>query len=309
MSEAVRGGDWDKVLLDAGRLAHYVSDICQPYHSTVDYDPATKNGTRLHVMLDSAIVNHLSEIRLISSIGPPSTVNFTDYAFFLARQSHSFLAEINTTLIDQGLPWSPRLTEIIENRTNTAIMATVNVWHTAVMNAAVNPPTLPQKNELRIVQTSGWQTLDLSHNNYLEFTVTDVLGVRTPCEVNAEVSGINLETESYQDPIDPWINYRTVLPGNKIKSAMENPEVRVTATREGYISGKLVFPVKTPEPSRDQHDCIVGVSVISIMIIVLSFVLMVREHRKQPPSVATTGTDGTCQHTFEDGVVLVGYCG
>jgi hypothetical protein len=309
MSEAVRIGDWNRMLLDAGRLSHYLSDICQPYHSTVNYDPTAKNGSNLHVVLDSAIVNFLPDIILVSSVGPLKIVNFTDYAFFIAKQSHGFLAEINNALIDQGLSWSPRLTEIIENRTNTAIMATVNVWYTAVMNAAVGPPTLPQKNELRIVQTSMWQTMDLSHNNYLEFMVTDLLGVRTPCDVNVEVSGISLETESYQDPTDPWINYRTVLPGNKIKSAMEALEVTVTATREGYISGKLVFPVKTPEPSRDQHDYIVGVSVVSIMIMALSFVLLVREHRKQPPSVATTGTDGTCQHTFEDGVVLVGYCG
>jgi hypothetical protein len=110
MAQAIKIGDWNKMLLDAGRLAHYISDICQPYHSTVNYDPATKSGTRLHAVLDGALQDHLSEIKLISSIGILQTVNFREYSFALARQSQSFLAEINTTLIDQNLPWSPRLT-------------------------------------------------------------------------------------------------------------------------------------------------------------------------------------------------------
>jgi hypothetical protein len=132
MSKAIRIGDWNKLLLDAERLSHYVSDICQPYHCTLNYNPRSKSGIQLHSVLDGAIIAHLSEIRLISAVEPQVIMNRTEYVLFLARQSHSFLTEINHTLIDQDKPWSPQLTEIIENRTNTAVAATVNVWHTAV---------------------------------------------------------------------------------------------------------------------------------------------------------------------------------
>jgi hypothetical protein len=287
MSEAIRAGDWNRVLLDAGRLAHYISDICQPYHSTVNYDPATKNGTRLHVMLDSAIVNHLSEIRLISSIGPPSTVNFTDYAFFLARQSHSFLAEINTTLIDQDLPWSPRLTAIIENRTNTAIIATINVWHTAVSASKANAPELPETKTLSIVASSTIQQIDVSHDNALEFIVVDSLGVRTPCEIQTEIGGMVLETESYQDLTNPWINYLVPLPASKLRNLQGTAELSVTALRGGYASAKLLLSLgiegqstvesKTPT----QSSYMIYVSIAAAVIMLLSSMLLVRERRKQ----------------------------
>jgi hypothetical protein len=286
MSEAIRDGDWNRVLLDAGRLAHYISDICQPYHSTVNYDPATKNGTRLHVMLDSAIVNHLSEIRLISSIGSPSTVNFTDYSFFLARQSHSFLAEINTTLIDQDLPWSPRLTAIIENRTNTAIIATINVWHTAISASKANAPELPETKTLSIVASSTIQQIDVSHDNTFEFTVVDSFGVRTPCEIRTEVAGIILETESYRDLANPWINYRVPLPANKLKNLSGTIELSVTALRGGYALARLLLPLTIDQSAVEskpapQPNYMIYMSIAAGAVMLLSSILMLREYRKQ----------------------------
>lgn len=92
MSDTIRAGDWNQVLLDAGRVAHYISDICQPYHSTASYDPLTRSGMGLHTLLDAAITDHLSEIMFVKSFGSPQMVDFKEYAILLAKQSFHFLA-------------------------------------------------------------------------------------------------------------------------------------------------------------------------------------------------------------------------
>jgi hypothetical protein len=287
MLSAIQVRDWNRVLLDAGRLAHYISDICQPYHSTVNYDPPTKSGTRQHVVLDGAIRDHLTEIVFISSVGAPQIVNFKDYAFALAKQSQSFLTEINNTLIDQNMPWSPRLTEIIENRTNTAIVATINVWHTAVLASNVAAPKLPETKILRIVAKSILQTIDVSHDNSFEFIVVDSLGVRTPCEIQTEIGGIALETESYQEPENPFIDYRIPLPTSKLKNLQVTVELAVTALRPGYAPVRLMVPLQVegqvtiePRPSV-QPNYMIYVSIAATIIMLLSSILLLQEYRKQ----------------------------
>jgi hypothetical protein len=286
MAQAIKIGDWNKMLLDAGRLAHYISDICQPYHSTVNYDPATKSGTRLHAVLDGALQDHLSEIKLISSIGILQTVNFREYSFALARQSQSFLAEINTTLIDQNLPWSPRLTQIIENRTNTAIMATANVWHSAILLSKTTAPMLPTTKVLIIVAKSSIETVDVTRDNAFEFSVTDSLGVKITSEIRAEIVNIVLETESYQDLTDPLIHYRIPLSASKLQNLRGAVELDITAQTPGYESAKLVVPLRIEEPgtieprSSVQPNYMIYVSVVAAIIMLLSSMLLLREYRK-----------------------------
>ena len=280
MSDSIKSADWNRVLLDAGRLAHYVSDICQPYHSTVNYDPATKSGIRLHAVLDGALRDHLSEIRLTSSFQTARIVNFKDHALFLAKQSNSFLAEINSTLIDQGLPWSSRLTEIIENRTNTAVVATMNVWHTAILASGFSAPTLPEPKTLKIAARSTLQAIDTTHDNVFAFTVTDRLGVKTASEIRAEVAGIVLETELHRDLADPLGSYRTLLPADKLKNLRGNIELGVTALREGYFSAKLIVPLRIEEP-HIQLDYMIYLATAAATIMILSFALLIREYRKQ----------------------------
>jgi len=281
MSQAIKAGDWNKVLLDAGRLSHYISDICQPYHSTVNYDPVARSGTRLHAVLDGAIRDHLSEINFISSFGTPQTVNFTEYALTLAWQSHSFLAEINNTLIDQNLPWSPRLSEIIENRTNTAIIATINVWHTSVSLASVEAPELPSTKTLRIVTRSTFQTIDVSYDNVFTFTVTDLFGAKTACEIQVDIAGIVLDTTLYRDLTDPLGSYSTVMSAVKLASLRGNVDLTVIAVREGYSSAKLVMPLRIKEPPLAMPIELIRLATAAGVIMVFSLALLMREYLRQ----------------------------
>jgi hypothetical protein len=216
----------------------------------------------------------------------PGIVNFKDYALSLAEQSHSFLGEINQTLIDRDLPWSPRLTEIIENRTNTAIIATINVWYTAVSDSKASTPELPETKSLRIVAESTTKTIDVSHDHTFEFIVIDNFGIRTPCEIRTEVAGMILETESYQDLANPWINYRVPLPANKLKNLEGSVELIVTAVRGGYGSARLVLPLSikgqsTVELTPSQPSYMIYVSVAAAVAMLLSSMLLVREHRRR----------------------------
>jgi hypothetical protein len=85
-------------------------------------------------LFESAAAAHLSEFRLVApaDVGRIEPIsNVTAFVLETAIQSHSFLSYINRTLIDEGLQWSPELTNIVENRTNAAIIATARVWYTA----------------------------------------------------------------------------------------------------------------------------------------------------------------------------------
>jgi hypothetical protein len=46
MESAIRAKDWNSMFIDAGDC-HYMADVTQPYHTTVNYDPQTRNVRRL----------------------------------------------------------------------------------------------------------------------------------------------------------------------------------------------------------------------------------------------------------------------
>ena len=235
-------------------------------------------------MLDGALTNHLPKIRLVSAVEAQVIANYTEYALFLARQSYGFLTEINHTLIDQDKSWSPRLTEIVENRTNTAIMATVNIWHTTVLVSNASAPILPDNRELSIVAISTLQTIDVSHGGVFKFTVTDLLGVKTSSQIRADVAGIALETESYRDLSDPLGSYSTLLPANKFANLGAIAEFTVIAERQGYVSARLVQSVRLAGQLTSLPDHLIYVSIIAAFLMFLSFVLLLRQYRKQLPT-------------------------
>ncbi len=143
MEASIKVKNWNQMFIEAGRLAHYMADACQPYHTTVNYNPVTRDGVPLHAVLDSSLAVHFSELHLLSpsEVGTVNAVNnLTQFAFSIAVQSHSFLPIINRILIDEGLSWSPELTRIIENRTNVAMIAVAKVWVTAIVNGGASPP-------------------------------------------------------------------------------------------------------------------------------------------------------------------------
>jgi len=184
MELAIESRNWNDALLLAGRVAHYVEDDTQPYHTTINYDPVSRAGIGLHSVLDDSLVAHLSEIHILpaSSFGTLAPIeNLTDFALKLAVQSHGFLSAINQTLIDKGLDWSPELTGIIENRTNTAIEAVARVWYTAIANANASAPEIPSPNRLFIAIENVFATDNGLAS--LRLRVTDSLGVSTYADV------------------------------------------------------------------------------------------------------------------------------
>jgi hypothetical protein len=238
MEQSIRAGDWNEMFLHAGRIAHYVADVAQPYHTTVNYDPLTPNGTALHQVLDSSIGNHMSEIRLLSpSRAKPLTpiANMTKFVLDMAIQSHSFLPAINETLIDKGLTWSPELTRIVENRTNTAVVAVARVWYTAIERSKSLPPDLPQINKLSvIVENMTFNRNDLS---IIRLHVVDSLGVRTYADVVLKIGDTSFRAQ-VANVVPPLGEYVIILgPG------IYEGSLVFVAEREGYSSGTSVATV------------------------------------------------------------------
>jgi hypothetical protein len=235
MQLAIESGNWNDVLLFAGRVAHYVEDDTQPYHTTIHYNPLSRAGVGLHSKLDASLAAHLSEIHFLpsSSFGPLTPIeNLTDFALKLAVQSHGFLSTINQTLIDQGLDWSPELTKIIENRTNTAIEAVARVWYTAIVRAKVPAPEIPAVNRLFVTIESVTKTD--SGPTTIQLRVTDSLGVGTYADVS-----LMMGSSTYHGQVDnvvPPIGEYVVVSEEGL-----HQNVRLTAQREGYSAATITM--------------------------------------------------------------------
>jgi hypothetical protein len=244
MESAMRAKDWNSMFIDAGRLSHYVADVTQPYHTTVNYDPQTSNGVGVHQLFESTALAHLSEIRMVGSadVGPITPIsNVTTLVIETAVQSHSFLSSINQTLINEDLQWSPELTNIVENRTNAAIIATARVWYTAMVRSNSTPPELPKVNGLSIVIES----IALNSTSYgvIRLHVIDSLGVKTRADVSLSVDGSTFRGQ-VANVVPPVGEYVIVVP-----SGTYNANFVFTAWKEGFRSATVTLRVGTPSPS------------------------------------------------------------
>lgn len=231
MESAIMNRDWNAMFLDAGRVAHYIADDTQPYHSTKYYNPATRNGVRLHQILDASMIDHLSELRMINEnqFGQLTPIgNLTQFALDTAAQSHSFLPIINRTLIDENRSWSQELTKIIENRTNTAIVAVARVWYTAIVNARMSPPDIPNSNSLSIV-VENYQT-NREGASTIRIGIVDALGIKTPATVSLVVNGA-LYRGHVAKAIPPIGEYEIIL-----EAGTHTGTFTFRADRTGYTS-------------------------------------------------------------------------
>jgi hypothetical protein len=240
MRLAIEAGNWNDAFLLAGRVAHYVEDVTQPYHSTVNYNPVNKAGVGLHSVLDSSLVSHLSEIRIqippsVDTIMPVD--NLTEFALDMAVQSHSFLPIINQTLIDEGLDWSPELTQIIENRTNTAITAVARVWYTAIAKANSPSPEIPQPNELSIII----ENVSLTENGLcvIRLRVIDSLGVGTFANVTLTAGSASFRGQVAN--VIPPVGEYVIVSETGLHSGDS-----VTAQREGYVGASVALNITVP---------------------------------------------------------------
>ena len=230
MQSAIIAKDWNNAFLLAGRVAHYVEDVAQPYHTTINYNPVNKAGMGLHAVLDSSLMTHLSEIKILtpSNLGAMTPIeNLTDFVLSMALQSHSFLPIINQTLINEGLGWSPELTKIVENRTNTAIAAVVRVWYTAIAGAKSIAPDIPVHNQLSIIV----ENVSLTDNGLItiRLRVVDSLGVNTYANV-ALATGSSTFRGQVANVVPPVGEYVVV------SETGLHPNDSLTAQREGYIT-------------------------------------------------------------------------
>jgi hypothetical protein len=244
MGSAIRAKDWNSVFLDAGRLCHYMADVTQPYHTTVNYDPSTKDGVGVHQLFESAAAAHISDFKLVSSadvrlIEPVN--NVTSFVLETAVESHSFLPSINRTLIDEGLQWSPELTNIVENRVDAAIVATARVWFTAMVRSNSLPPQLPKVNELSIVIDS----IALNSTSYgiIRLHVIDSLGVKTPADVFVSVDESTFRGQ-VANVVPPIGEYVIAVP-----SGTDNANFVFTAQKEGYRPATVTVAMGTSTSS------------------------------------------------------------
>jgi hypothetical protein len=276
MESAIRTKDWNSMFIDAGRLSHYMADVTQPYHTTVNYDPQTRNGVGAHQLFESTSLAHLSEIRMLGSadVGPIIPIsNVTTFVIETAVQSHSFLSFINQTLIDEGLQWSPELTNIVENRTNAAIIATARVWYAAMVRSNSLPPELPKVNELSIVIDS----IALNSTSYGVITlhVTDALGVKTRADVSLSVD-VSTFRGQVANVVPPVGEYVIAVP-----SGTYNANFVFTAQKEGYRPAEVTLPIGTPTASTTV--AVVNVSfptVVALAVMVAALVALIWYRRR-----------------------------
>jgi hypothetical protein len=276
MSQAIKAGDWNLMLIDAGRVAHYVGDIHQPYHSTVNYDPKNKQGTGLHSVLDAALEAHVNEFKLVSKsdVGQLQPVqNVTAFMFYIAWQSHSFLPAINHTLIDEDKNWSPELTQIIENRTNTAIISLARVWYTAILSAAQQPPPIPSPNKLRIAIESTPQQVAPDKPLTVSFTVSDGLGIRAILKPKASIGNIPLEVYNDQGLETPFGKYVVVIQPEILRSfAGSSQTLNLVADKTGFEQATAQLQIQisqTQTTATTQSPSSLPIEIIDIILLVV----------------------------------------
>jgi hypothetical protein len=239
------------MFIDAGRVAHYVGDIHQPYHSTVNYNPRNKHGTGLHGVLDSSLETHVNEIKLLTrndvkQLQPVQ--NVTAFMIYIAWQSQSFLPTINRTLIDEDKSWSPELTQIIENRTNTAIVSVARVWYTAMLNAGQQPPSIPSPNKLQIAIENPSQQVLPDRALSVSFAVKDSLGIGAILKPEASIGGIPLEVYNNQGLETPFGKYTVVIQPDILKETSGTPQtLNIVASQDGFEPAAAQLQIQVPQ--------------------------------------------------------------
>ena len=283
MQSALEAGDWNSMFLYAGRVAHYMADATQPYHSTINYDPQTKNGVGLHQILDASIAAHISEFTIVNSSAVTLSPigNLTVFALDTAIQSHSFLPVINQTLIDEGLDWSPEPTRIVENRTNTAIIDVARVWYTAILSSRIEAPVLPSVNRLSIVIENLSFT---SESSTISLHVDDALGVKTDANVQMVLNN-SIIPAFVANVFPPAGEYVIVL-----AKEIHPTNFTLTAARTGYDSSSLHVQVpqsinaqsltqeiSTVSPSTRQSATLQfpSVTTFALIVMLVTFVVLI----------------------------------
>jgi len=279
--QAMKVSDWNKAFYLLGRVSHYLADIHQPYHSTVDYNPRTKTGKGLHAILDASMETHL-EFKVAKADDWPlePVQNLTLFCFQMAWHSHSFLRRVNQILIDEEKEWSPELTRIVENRTNSAIVAVARAWYTITLRAGVSPPQVPKPNALSVAAVGIPQEFDPDKEATISIVVTDKIGACTPAIVRASLGNQPLDVHELAYVADPLGRYSISLSSDTLSQFRgRDVSLSLAAERPGCVSGRLETNVKIRGISPQVIQTILIVCSVVIGIVVLGGV-HIRRARK-----------------------------
>jgi len=283
--QAMKVSDWNKAFYLLGRVSHYLADIHQPYHSTADYNPRTKTGKGLHGILDASMEIHLKEFKLAKAEDLPlePIQNLTFFCFQIAWQSHSFLQRINQILIDDEKEWSPELTSIIENRTNSAIVAVARAFHTITLRAGVDPPQVLKPNEVSVTMAGVPHEFDPDKEATLSIVVADKIGIRTPAVVRASLGNQQVAARELTYVPDPIGRYSISLSRATLSQFRGSDVIlSLTVERPGYVSGRLETTVKIGGVSPQTIQTILVICSVVIGIVVLGGVHLRRTRKKVP---------------------------
>jgi hypothetical protein len=292
--ESIRGGDWDRALVLLGRISHYIADIHQPYHSTKNYWPVTADGEALHSTVDRWLRNNREKVVFVTTYPLTPIENLTSFVFSIAWQSHSYLPKLNNTLLDRGrnhtrgVGWTPELDAIMVNRTNTAVISIARVWYTALLRAAVNPPTPPANTPLRVtisrVTPAQEGPLDPDVRYDFRVEVRDALGVRIDSEVRAAIDGIPLMVFPAPGEPEPHGRYQvTILPGQLKPLQGRTSTLSVTASARGYTTASTEMrldirgaTVEVGQPPIPGYTLYIGLAAAVAALIITVMALRIR---------------------------------
>jgi hypothetical protein len=210
--------------------------------------------------------------------------NVTAFVLETAIQSHSFLSYINRTIIDEGLEWSPELAKIVENRTNTAMVATARIWYTAIVRSNSLPPELPKMNELSIAIDSV--ALNSTSYGVIRLHVVDSLGVKMRADVSLSVDGSTFRGQ-VANVVPPVGEYVIAVP-----SGTYNANFVFTAQKEGYRPAVVTLPIGTPTTSTT--ITVVSVpfpTVVALAVMVAALVALIWYRRRPSYSIPDDLTD------------------
>lgn len=66
--QALKAGDWTKVVQMAGVMGHYIGDLSQPMHDTADYDGQSIGRRGIHAYFETALVKQMDQDALTDSV-------------------------------------------------------------------------------------------------------------------------------------------------------------------------------------------------------------------------------------------------
>jgi hypothetical protein len=249
--------NWYKVLETAGIMSHYLADVTNPYHTTVDYNPPiTSNVTApgvspKHAFVEGIQADHINElIPEDLQITPVYIEDPLEFMFDVINKSYSFLDELNAIVLGDDITdptddkgW-PELKPLLENRTITAIWLIASMWYTAIVDAnAIDKAPNPEDFASLVLTVEGAEVPEALTGFTIKIIVRDVIGV--PVDPDNIVVRLG-DDELSIDNIDLGKYIVTVPLEILEKYSGESIELYINVKKEGYKSETFTKQMAIP---------------------------------------------------------------